>query len=139
MLRYVYFGKTKDSTKHNGIICVGYEQVPGKQKELGEYSYRYAMSFCRPGEAFSRKIAHSIIDGRMEVGQFQEVVFNSPNRPTYEQIVVAILNNITLPKNPGLLTWAQPLLECLRKTENEDKILEELILEAREFAQYVRS
>lgn len=56
-LRFVYFGRKKDTNVHAGVACIGYS-VKGNKLTL-------SVAFCGPQDIFSKKKARSIIIGRM--------------------------------------------------------------------------
>lgn len=87
-LRYAYFGrgKSKDSVTHDGIVCVGYDLAKNRK------SVSFSVAFCSPGDHFSRKKAHAIIQGRFNKGQFEKVSTGNVTTDTrsYELAVNAI-------------------------------------------------
>ena len=90
-MKYIYIKqhpKSKNNTKHGGVVCVGYKY------DDNNATIYISTSFCNPQDRFSKKRAHKIIEGRMNVGKFMKII--TDKLPTYEdmlRMVYAELNH----------------------------------------------
>ena len=81
-MRYIYFGRFKGMADHKGITCVGYEFEDNKKMKM-------SFAFCSPEERFSRKKAHTILNGRMQNDQV--VTANTQEKPMkYEEVTAMV-------------------------------------------------
>lgn len=102
-MKYIYFRtnpESKNNTDHNGVICVGYKHNPN------ERTIAIAASFCNPKERFSKKIAHKIINGRMDAGHIIKLVDVSETPPKYEEMVKLIKDELNHPLTISVGTFA---------------------------------
>jgi len=78
-MKYIYFGHNKGG-KHNGVICVGFEHKYNCNSLI-----TYSVALCSPKDNFSRKLARTIINGRMKKGISRVLVLGG-NRTNKEMI-----------------------------------------------------
>ena len=98
MMQYMYLGRPAPVAKgvkgkaHKGIVCIGYEMP-----DEGVKSTEFSVSYCSPGDAFAKKKAHSIINGRFAKGMTQVVeVDTDATSPSYESIRTAIIGALNV-------------------------------------------
>lgn len=99
-IRYLYL---RPDLKRNdlGAVCFGYYFEDNK--------IIYAYSICSPKDHFSRKIAHSIIMGRLK--KYSEILpFESEKEPKYFDVVDLIKKDCLENRTVYFPLWAIKLL-----------------------------
>lgn len=64
--RYVYFSTNKENNGE-GIAYLGYTF------DVETKTLKFALGFCSPKDRFSRKIAHTVVNGRISKGKCMEI------------------------------------------------------------------
>ena len=88
-----FFVRHPDTNQSFGMVA--YQTHPcfdPKGVCTGEIFVTYAFSFCHPRDKFTKKMAHTIAEGRLEKGQTYGLQFNS-NKIDHKDILLAIVEN----------------------------------------------
>ncbi len=89
-LRFIYFGREKGATKHNGVTCVGYQIIEDATEGAEEDTINLSFCFCSPLDSFSRKKARMAITGRINSEIAANVAIAKNIVPTYEVVTNTI-------------------------------------------------
>ncbi|MBV5346778.1 hypothetical protein JZU46_00950 [bacterium] len=86
-MRYVYFGRTEGTNKHEGVVSVGYT-ISDDGSTL-----RILPAFCSKDDPFSKKRTQDVIFGRLVKNKFADI--KTPNDESfigmkYEEIIGVI-------------------------------------------------
>jgi hypothetical protein len=91
-VRFIYFGKTPDCRKHDGILTVAYQIIDIDNKK----AIKAGLAFCSPKDVFNKKRGRLISTGRLHskeplLYKFENYTLNEDERPI--DAVIKLFNN----------------------------------------------